>query len=110
MLGRLIQSGGGTPGGSNQQVQYNNSGTFGGTDVIRSDGSKLAFFDAALSLQQVLISDPSGGATVDTEARATINLLIDTLQAYGLLPTIQPYLLQENGDFLLQENGDKVIL
>ena len=35
--------------------------------------------------QQDTIADPSGGATIDTEARAAINLIIDRLQAFGLI-------------------------
>lgn len=37
--------GGGTPGGSNTQVQYNNSGAFGGISGVTSNGSTLSFAD-----------------------------------------------------------------
>lgn len=33
--------GGGTPGGSNTQIQYNNSGSFGGVSVLTYDGTLL---------------------------------------------------------------------
>ena len=35
--------------------------------------------------QQATISDPTGGATQDAEARAAIVLIIDRLQAFGLI-------------------------
>jgi hypothetical protein len=34
-------SGGGTPGGSNTQIQYNNSGAFGGAAGVMTDGTNL---------------------------------------------------------------------
>lgn len=36
-------SGGGSPGGSNGQVQYNNSGAFGGITGVTTDGTVLSF-------------------------------------------------------------------
>ena len=33
-MARIGDSGGGTPGGSSNQVQYNNAGVFGGADVV----------------------------------------------------------------------------
>lgn len=35
--------------------------------------------------QQATISDPSGGATQDAEARTAINAIIDRLQAFGFI-------------------------
>ena len=37
--------------------------------------------------EQSLISDPSGGSTVDDEARAAIDAIIDALQAFGIVAT-----------------------
>ena len=37
--------------------------------------------------KQSHIDDPSGGTTVDAEARTAINLILDALQAYGILET-----------------------
>jgi hypothetical protein len=34
-----------------------------------------------------LIPDPTGGTTVDTEARTAINAIIDALQAFGIVAT-----------------------
>src|SRR5439155_8101974 len=33
--------GGGTPGGSPQQIQFNNTGSFGGTSVLTFDGTAI---------------------------------------------------------------------
>lgn len=38
-------SGGGTPGGSNTQLQFNNSGSFGGTSGITTNGSGAMYFN-----------------------------------------------------------------
>ena len=39
----------------------------------------------ASGTQHALVSDPSGGATQDAEARTAINALIDALQAFGIV-------------------------
>lgn len=39
---------------------------------------------AALNNKQTAISDPTGGGTIDVEARAAIVLIIDKLQAFGV--------------------------
>lgn len=41
----------------------------------------------ASGTQADAISDPSGGVTADTEARAAINDLIDACQAFGIVAT-----------------------
>lgn len=47
--------------------------------------SKIAFFGASQAVgQQDAISVPTGGSTVDTQARAAIDLIITTLQALNL--------------------------
>lgn len=35
--------------------------------------------------RQALVSDPSGGATIDTQARTAINAILDILEAHGLM-------------------------
>lgn len=57
-----------------------------GTSEIQnlSVPAAIGFFSTAPTTQQSKISDPSGGGTVDTEARAAINAIIDVLEAYGL--------------------------
>lgn len=54
-------------------INLTNSGRYqiGGTQVVGPQGAT--------------ISDPSGGATVDSEARTAINTIIDRLQAHGLI-------------------------
>jgi hypothetical protein len=49
---------------------------------LRVSGFGLSATPAA---QQATISDPSGGATQDAEARTAINTIIDRLQAFGLI-------------------------
>lgn len=41
-----------------------------------------------LAAPQPAISDPSGGATVDVEARTAISSILTTLRAHGLIATI----------------------
>lgn len=60
-------------------------GTSTGTKIGTATTQKLGFFNKAPVVQQATISDPSGGATIDAEARTAINTLIDRLQAFGLI-------------------------
>ncbi len=48
--------------------------------------NKLASSGAVVAsgTQEAAISDPSGGATTDAEARAAINDIIDALEAFGI--------------------------
>lgn len=46
--------------------------------------SELGVGGESPAAQQAKISDPSGGTTVDTEARTAINSIIDALEAFGL--------------------------
>lgn len=43
----------------------------------------IGAFNAPIAAQFPTISDPAGGATIDTEARAAIVSLIDSLQRFG---------------------------
>lgn len=54
------------------------AGTFSHT------GTKIGFFDVDPVAQQASIADPSGGLTVDAQARSAINSILDVLAAYGL--------------------------
>ena len=42
---------------------------------------------ALRTLQQSHVSDPSGGTTVDAEARTAINSILDILEAFGFMAT-----------------------
>lgn len=48
---------------------------------------KFAVGGVAPVVQQAKINDPSGGTTIDTQARAAINSLIDVFEAYGQTST-----------------------
>lgn len=38
-----------------------------------------------IAAQQTLVANPTGGATVDAEARTAINAILDILEAHGLM-------------------------
>ena len=57
--------GGGSPGGSDTQIQYNNGGSFGGSDVMT--------FDDTASAEQVLFSSSSSTALLKIEQTGTGN-------------------------------------
>lgn len=54
--------------------------TVNGCDNLRA-------FRKALQTKPAKINDPSGGATVDAEARTAINTVIDALEALKLTET-----------------------
>ena len=61
--------GGGTPGGSNQQIQYNNSGAFGGSSAILYDNSAgdvtLGTSGSAGAVKLTTINGLSGNRTIN---------------------------------------------
>lgn len=57
------------------------SGTKIGTQITE----KLAFYGQVPCDQPATIGDPSGGATVDSQARSAVNSIIDRLQELGLI-------------------------
>lgn len=56
---------------------------------IRGNGSAAAigFLGAAPAARQAHVADPSGGATVDAEARSAINSILATLETFGFHAT-----------------------
>jgi hypothetical protein len=59
-----------------------------GTEIggaLKLTETQLAFFGGALTGKLSTIADPAGGATIDSEARAAINTIIDRLQALNLI-------------------------
>jgi hypothetical protein len=50
-------------------------------DSQLADGSD----NPMIAAQQALVSDPTGGATTDAEARAAIASILDILEAHGLM-------------------------
>jgi hypothetical protein len=58
--------------------------TTNGTQIGTSTSQKLAFYGTTPIIQQDHIADPSGGTTVDTQARDTINSILAQLATLGL--------------------------
>ena len=56
-----------------------------GTKFGTATDQLLAFYGITPVDQPATVSDPSGGGTVDTEARTAIDALIDRLQELGLI-------------------------
>lgn len=56
---------GGTPGGSNTQVQYNNSSAFGGVSGVISNGTSMQFTDGDLLIENSAVS---GGSAIHAPA------------------------------------------
>ena len=50
-----------------------------------TDSPKLYFGDAIINAPQDAVTAPTGGTTVDTEARTAINDMITKLQTLGIL-------------------------
>jgi hypothetical protein len=72
----------------NRNIVINDSrsvqlGTDKGTMFGTSTTQKLAFFGATPLSQQTAILTPSGGTTIDDEARTTIGLLITLMHKFG---------------------------
>lgn len=60
-------------------------GTTTGTMIGTASTQKLAFFGATPIVQPAAIASPTGGTTVDTEARAALNAVLAALRAEGLI-------------------------
>ena len=69
-----IQTSAGSAGGTKRGVRFGGAST-----------DELGFFGATPVDQPATVADPSGGSTVDTEARAAIAAVIDRLQELGLI-------------------------
>lgn len=59
-------------------------GTTTGTKIGTGTTQKLAFWNATPVIQPVHIADPSGGATVDSEARTAINAILAQMATTGM--------------------------
>lgn len=77
----MIDSGGMTlPGGGNIALS-----TTTGTKIATGPTQLLGFYNATPVDQPATVADPSGGATIDAEARTAIIAVIDRLQELGLV-------------------------
>ena len=56
-----------------------------GTKIGTKDTQKIGFFGKTPVVKLTAVSDPAGGATVDTPARTAIIAVIDALQLIGLM-------------------------
>jgi len=61
--------------------------TITGTSFGTSASEKLSFFGVTPVAQQAHITDPVGGATVDSEARAAIDAINVLLETFGFMAT-----------------------
>lgn len=50
---------------------------------IGATGDKVGFLGATPIVRQGAITNPSGGATVDTQARSAISAILSVLQSFG---------------------------
>lgn len=53
--------------------------------VLQHVSGTTCIVEFAASKLQTTIADPSGGATVDSQARTAINSIIDAMEAHGIL-------------------------
>ena len=63
-------------------------GTGTGTKIGLSTTSKIGVYNATPVVQGASISDPSGGAIQDAEARTAIIALISRIEAFGIIATV----------------------
>ena len=98
----LTSAGGGTPGGSSGDIQYNNSGVFGGSAATITSGGSITIPDG----QEV--NDPLGnflgfattGITLEDTAGNTISLNVGSVH---LIPSI--HITDSTGDTIILTNN-----
>ena len=56
--------------------------------ALNHDGINVGLYGVAPVAQASKISDPTGGATIDSEARTAINAIIDTLEGIGIAAAV----------------------
>jgi hypothetical protein len=56
-----------------------------GTQIGTATDQKIGFYGETPVNQPDTVGDPSGGTTVDSQARSAINSIIDRLQELGLI-------------------------
>ncbi|WP_425991393.1 beta strand repeat-containing protein [Afipia sp. DC4300-2b1] len=60
--------GGGTPGGSNTQIQYNNAGVFGGLARVTGDGNDLSLAGSTSGATKIVATAVAGATTLTLPA------------------------------------------
>lgn len=100
--------GGGTPGGSNTQVQYNNSGSFGGIANATSDGATLTLTSPKLITS---INDANGNEVVKIgSTTSAVNEVTIGNNSTGIGPIIQATGDDTNIDLILNPKGTGSVL
>lgn len=61
------------------------TGRENGTIIATETDQKLGFYGTTPVDQPATVTDPSGGAVIDSEARTAVKNLIDRLQELGLI-------------------------
>ena len=69
-----VSGGGGTPGGSNTQIQYNNSGSFGGVSALTYNGTTLAMTSGTIDGTTIGATTASTGKFTTLESTGTATL------------------------------------
>lgn len=106
--------GGGTPGGSNTQVQYNNAGAFGGVSGFTSDGTNVTAGSGNLRTTRpritTSIDDANGNSVFTTPATASaVNAFTVTNAATGNNPKISTSGTDSNINFDIDSKGTGII-
>ena len=94
-----VSGGGGSPGGTSGEVQYNNAGAFAGAANVEIDGGDLALVDNGVPIA------PSAGKTkVFTDSMAT-RRLVGSIDSNGLHFDFQPALFNSTTYMWLAGTG-----
>jgi len=94
-----VGGGGGTPGGTSGEVQYNNAGAFGGAANVEIDGGDLTLVDNGVPVA------PSEGRTkIFTDSMAT-RRLVGSIDSNGLHFDFQPALFNSTTYMWLAGTG-----
>jgi len=58
-----------------------------GTKIGTATAQKIGFWNATPAIQPTAVTNATGGATVDAEARTAINALLARLRTVGMIAT-----------------------
>jgi hypothetical protein len=99
----ISSGGGGTPGGSTTQVQYNNAGAFGGISNATTDGTTLTLTSAKVVTQ---LNDTNANSWIKVTATGSaVNQLTISNAATGAGPTLSATGSDTNIDLNLTPKG-----